>query len=156
MCRELTRAARRVNVGANFMSCVCRTLLLIAFTLGGGIAAIAQGYPFKPVRLILPFAAGGSSDYTARIIAQKLTETWRQQVIVDNRAGASGLIGMQIVAKAAPDGYTLLFSSSSTFATAPALTPNMGYDPVRDFAPITLLLVGPNVLTAHPSLPRSL
>lgn len=141
------------SVRAIFMSCVGRALMLLAFTVAGSVAAIAQVYPVKPVRLILPFAPGGSSDYTARVLAQKLTETWRQQVIVDNRAGASGVIGMQIAAKSAPDGYTLLFASSSTFATGPSLTPNLPYDPVRDFAPITLLVVGPNILTAHPSLP---
>jgi tripartite-type tricarboxylate transporter receptor subunit TctC len=87
------------------------------------------------------------------MLAQKLTESWRQQVIVDNRAGGAGVIGVQLAASAAPDGYTLLFASSSTFASAPNLTPNLPYHPLRDFAPVTLAILGPNILTAHPSLP---
>jgi tripartite-type tricarboxylate transporter receptor subunit TctC len=117
-------------------------------------AALAQSYPLKPVRFIVAFAAGGNTDFVARTIAQKLTESWRQQVIVDNRAGGSGVIGVQLAARAAPDGYTILIASSSTFATMPALTPgSLPYDPIRDFAPITLAVLVPNMLTAHPSVP---
>ena len=110
-------------------------------------------YPVKSIRLIVPFAAGGASDFTARTLAHRLSLRWGQQVIVDNRAGGTGVIGVQIAANAAPDGYTLLFASSSTLATAPALSPNLPYDPVKDFTPITLVVLSPNVLTAHPSLP---
>ncbi len=110
-------------------------------------------YPIKSIRLIVPFAAGGSSDYTARTLAHKISASWGQQVVVDNRAGGTGVIGVQLAAKSAPDGYTILFASSSTFATAPALNPNLPYDPVKDFAPISLVVLGPNILTAHPSLP---
>ena len=110
-------------------------------------------YPVKSIRLIVPFAAGGSSDYTARTLAQKLSASWGQQVVVDNRAGGSGVIGVQMAAKSAADGYTILFASSSTFATGPALNPKLPYDPVKEFAPISLVVLGPNVLTAHPSLP---
>jgi tripartite-type tricarboxylate transporter receptor subunit TctC len=116
-------------------------------------AAQAPLYPTKPVRLIVPFAAGGSSDYTARVLAQKISVSWGQQVIVDNRAGGSGVIGVQLAANSSPDGYTILFASSSTFATGPALNPKLPYDPVKDFAPISLVVLGPNVLTTHPSLP---
>ena len=116
-------------------------------------AAAQTAYPTKSIRLIVPFAAGGASDFTARTLAHRISVRWNQQVVVDNRAGATGMIGVQIAAAAAPDGYTILFASSSTFATAPALTPNLPYDPVKDFVPIALVVLGPNVLTAHPSLP---
>ena len=121
--------------------------------LAAATAPAQTQYPSKSIRLIVPFAAGGASDFTARTLAHRLSLRWGQQVIVDNRAGATGVIGVQIAANAAPDGYTLLFASSSTLATAPALTPNLPYDPVKDFAPITLVVLSPNVLTAHPSLP---
>jgi tripartite-type tricarboxylate transporter receptor subunit TctC len=137
-----------------------RVITTRACILLGAVAAVAVAtataqtqYPAKPIRLIVPFPAGGASDFTARTLAHRISANWRQQVIVDNRPGATGLIGMQLGAKAAPDGYTLLFASSSTFATAPSLTPNLPYDPVKDFAPIALVVHGPNVLTAHPSLP---
>jgi tripartite-type tricarboxylate transporter receptor subunit TctC len=98
-------------------------------------------------------APGGSADFIARTFTQKITESWRQQAIVDNRAGGTGTIGMQLVAKAAPDGYTVLVSAASGFATAPSLTPKLPYDPVRDFSPVTLVVISPNMLTAHPSVP---
>ncbi|HTD89780.1 MAG TPA: tripartite tricarboxylate transporter substrate binding protein [Burkholderiales bacterium] len=110
-------------------------------------------YPAKSIRLIVPFAAGGASDFTARTLAHRISAHWGQQVVVDNRAGGTGVIGVQIAAAAAPDGYTILFASSSTFATAPALNPNLPYDPVKDFVPIALVVLGPNVLTAHPLVP---
>ena len=139
-------------------SAAVRWLLLGTLVSAPTATATAQTqYPVKSIRLIVPFAAGGASDFTARVLAQKLTESWRQQVIVDNRAGGTGVIGVQLAANAAPDGYTVLFASSSTFASAPNLTPNLPYHPVRDFAPVTLAVLGPNILTAHPSLPaRSL
>ena len=135
-----------------------RCLLLGALAAGVAETAMAQtlrpdAYPLKSIRLIVPFAAGGASDFSARTLAQKLSESWRQQVIVDNRAGGTGVIGVQIAANAAPDGYTVLFASSSTFASAPNLTPNLPYHPIKDFAPVSLVLLGPNLLTAHPSLP---
>ena len=115
--------------------------------------AIAQAYPEKPVRLIVAFPAGGAADLVARSIAQRLTEQWRQQVIVDNRAGAGGVIGTEIAARAAADGYTILFGSSSTFATGPVLQPSLPYHPQRDFAPITLTTLIPNIVVAHASVP---
>ncbi|MCE9642138.1 MAG: tripartite tricarboxylate transporter substrate binding protein, partial [Betaproteobacteria bacterium] len=116
-------------------------------------AAFAQTYPARPVRFIVPSAAGGSADLIARTLSQKLTERWGQQVIVDNRAGAGGAIGMQVAAKASPDGYTILLAGSSHLATGPAMTPDMGYDPIKDFAPVTLVALLPNILLAHPSVP---
>jgi tripartite-type tricarboxylate transporter receptor subunit TctC len=131
-----------------------RSFLLCSLVVLTAATATAQTpYPAKSIRLIVPFAAGGSSDFTARKLAHRISTSWGQQVIVDNRAGGTGVIGMQIAAKAAPDGYTMLFASSSTFATAPAISANLPYDPVKDYTPISLVVLGPNVLTAHPSLP---
>lgn len=113
----------------------------------------AQSYPEKPVRLVVAFPSGGAADLVARQIAQRLTEQWRQQVIVDNRSGAGGVIGTEIAARGAPDGYTVLFGSSSTFATGPVLQKNLSYHPQRDFSPITLTTLIPNIIVAHGAVP---
>lgn len=113
----------------------------------------AQQYPFKPVRLVVPFAPGGPMDILSRAIGEKLTARLGQQIIVDNRSGASGLIGAGIVARAAPDGHTLLAGHSGTHVVNVSLFKNPGYDPVRDFAPITLTAVLPMALVVHPSIP---
>ena len=114
-------------------------------------AAIAQpAYPNKPIRLIVPFPAGGSVDVTSRALAQKLSEQLGQQVIVDNRPGAGGNIGMDAVAKSASDGYTLGMGALSTHAVNPALFAKMPYDAVKDFAPVSLVVVTPNVLVTNP------
>jgi tripartite-type tricarboxylate transporter receptor subunit TctC len=115
--------------------------------------AFAQtNYPAKPVRLVAPFTAGGPVDITARILAQKLTDAWGHQVVVENRTGASGMIGAELVAKSPADGYTLL-ANSSIHVIVPSLFPKMAYDPVRDFAPITVVSSSPLLLVATPSLP---
>ena len=106
-------------------------------------------YPNKPIRIINTTSAGGPAEQVARIMGQRLTEAWGQQVVVDNRAGAAGTIGAEIVARAAPDGYTLLLSSISNAISA-ALYPKLNFDIVRDFAPITLLATTPGVLVVHP------
>src|SRR5450759_3461012 len=124
-------------------------LLLAFFTC----AAAAQSYPGKPVRIVVPFAPGGGVDLTARILAQKLTERVGQSFIVENRTGASGIIGTELVAKAPPDGYTLLVGSQTTHAVVPALYGKVGYDAVRDFAPVTVIATSPLLIVAHPSLP---
>ena len=116
-------------------------------------AAWAQDYPAKSVRVIVPWAAGGSTDSISRILAAKLTEYTGQQFIIDNRAGATGTIGHALVAKTAPDGYTLLVGSNSTFAIAPHLYKALQYDNDTAFAPISLVAVNPQILTAHASLP---
>lgn len=116
-------------------------------------SAHAQTYPDKPIRLVVAFPAGGAADLVGRAIAQRLTEQWKQQVIVDNRSGAGGVIGTEIAAHAAADGYTILFGSSSTFATGPVLQPNLPYHAQRDFAPITLTTLIPNIIVAHASVP---
>src|SRR6184192_2526367 len=119
-------------------------------------SALAQGFPSKPVRWIVPFPPGGSTDIIARIVAQKLSETWSQPVFVENRAGAAGAIGSDVVAKSAPDGYTLLMGTTSTHAVNPAVNPKLPYDNLADFTPVTLVATFPNVLVAHPSTASSL
>jgi tripartite-type tricarboxylate transporter receptor subunit TctC len=116
-----------------------------------GMGASAQSYPVKPVRIVVPFPPGGSADTVARVLAQKLAPALGQQVVIDNRGGASGAIGAEHVAKSAPDGYTLLDAASSQ-AVNPALR-KVPFDTLRDFAPISMLFVAPNLLVAHPSLP---
>jgi len=113
----------------------------------------AAPFPSKPVRLVVPFPPGGPLDVTGRAIAQKLTEAWGQSVVVDNRPGAGGNIGADLVAKSAPDGYTVVMGALSTHAVNPSLYPSMPYDAIRDFAPITLVAVTPNVLVVNPALP---
>ncbi len=130
---------------------VTRTVASFAVGLVFAAAASAQsGYPNKPIRLIVPFPAGGSVDVTSRALAQKLSEQLGQQVIVDNRPGAGGNIGMDAVAKSAADGYTLGMGALSTHAVNPALFAKMPYDAVKDFAPISLVVVTPNVLVTNP------
>jgi tripartite-type tricarboxylate transporter receptor subunit TctC len=112
-----------------------------------------QAYPNKAIRIVVPFPPGGGADMTARPIAQKLSERWGQPVIIDHRGGASGMIGADILAKAPPDGYTLMVGSSGEAALNVAIFPKMPYDPVRDFAPITLATLTPIALVVHPSVP---
>ncbi|MBI2294557.1 MAG: tripartite tricarboxylate transporter substrate binding protein [Betaproteobacteria bacterium] len=111
-----------------------------------------QAYPVKPIRIVVPFAPGGPNDILARLIGQKLTEAWGQQVIVENRPGGGTVIGTEVVARSPPDGYTLLMVSTS-HTTNPSLLRKLPYDPVRDLEPVILVASSPNVLVAHPSLP---
>ena len=130
-----------------------RTLLagvLLAFLPA---AVLAQGaYPAKPVRLIVAFPPGGSTDIIARLVGQKLSERLGQQVIIDNRGGAGGMIGTEIAARSSPDGYTLTMGTTSTHVIAPAAYPNVKYDPVKDFVPMTLVASTPYLLVLHPSV----
>ncbi len=116
-------------------------------------ASHAQSYPSKPVRVVVGFAPGGASDIVARILAQKLGEVWGQTVVVENRPGASGIIGADAVARAAPDGYTLLVSSQTSTAVAPSMYVNLPYDALKDFAVVTVIGLTPMILVVHPSLP---
>jgi len=116
-------------------------------------AALAQTYPAKPVRMVVPFPAGGATDIVARLVAQKMTEAFGQQVLIDNRAGAAGTIGSDAVAKAAPDGYTLLVGPSSTHAIAQSLYAKLAYESIRDFTPVAGLATSTITLSAHPSVP---
>ena len=121
-------------------------LLLVA-------CAHAQTYPTKTIRIVTPYAPGGTADILSRVVAQKLAETWKQQVVVDNRPGASGMIGAEIAAKAAPDGYTVLMAYTAEIAITQSLFKEMTYDPVRDLAPVTLAAITPMIFVVHPSLP---
>ena len=129
------------------------TFALLILSLATTSLAHAQTYPAKPVRIIVGLAAGGTTDVFTRTLAQRLTEAWGQNVIVENRPGASGMIGAEAVAKAAPDGYTLLVSPQTSLAVAPALYGKASYDTVKDFAPVSLLGSTPLVMIVHPSFP---
>jgi tripartite-type tricarboxylate transporter receptor subunit TctC len=113
---------------------------------------VAQSYPSKPIRLISPYPPGGANDILARIISPKLGENLGQQIVVENRAGATGNIGAELVARAAPDGYTLLMGQASNLTINISLMGKLPYDPVKDFAPVTLIATTPNLLVVHPSL----
>ncbi len=125
-------------------------LLVLALT---PCLAYAQAYPSKPIRLVVPYPPGGPLDIMARAIGQKLTEAWGQPVVVDNRAGAGGNIGADLVAKSPADGYTLLMGAVATHAINPTLYGKLAYDPVRDFAPVALVAQVPNILVVNPSVP---
>jgi tripartite-type tricarboxylate transporter receptor subunit TctC len=127
-------------------------LFAAMITLPAGGAWAQAGYPVKPVRLVVPSSPGGGTDITARILAPKLTELLGQQVVVENRAGAGTMIGIEVVAKSAPDGYTLLMGLS-TLAINPAMYKKVPYDAVRDFTPISQIITAPNMLVVHPSIP---
>jgi len=118
-------------------------------------AACAQPYPVKPVRLVVTYTAGGPADIAARALAQKLAEMWGQQVVVDNRAGAGGIIGTELVAKAAPDGYTLLHGTAAGLIINPLLVKKLSYDTFRDFAPVSMVVIVPQLLVTHPALPAT-
>ena len=123
-----------------------------AMTLAATVS-IAQSYPAKPVRLVVPFPPGGPADSVARILAQKLTDALGQNVVVDNRAGATGTIGAGIVAKSPPDGYTLLLGTSNELAMSPGLFEKLPYEPTRDFTPLSNVINFPNILVVNPHLP---
>jgi len=118
-----------------------------------GASCMAQTYPSRPVRIIVPFAPGGGSDIFGRTLAVRLSEALGPQVLVENRPGGNTLIGAELAARAAPDGYTLFLSTNGTVAINPSLYKKLPYDAVKDFAPVSLIGVGPNVLVVHPSLP---
>jgi len=120
--------------------------------LAAGIANAQSGWPERPVRVIVPYPAGSSSDVAARIIGNELSTRLGQQFVVDNRPGASGNIGSDVIAKAAPDGYTIGLATTSTHAVAPSLAPGVPYDPIKSFAPITLISNSPYVLVVYPGL----
>lgn len=133
------------------------SVVLAATGVVHSFTAQAQGYPVRPVRIVVPFPAGGNADILARVLAQKLGESLGQGVVVDNRAGASGIIGTEAVAKSAADGYTLLMGTTGTHTTNPAVFAKLPYDPVKDFAPISNFADSPFLLVVHPSVPaRSL
>src|SRR5919106_789952 len=136
------------------MSCMYHPLRLVALAVAALAPAtlLAQEYPAKPIRWIIPYPTGGTSDFLARLIGQKLTDAWKQPVLVDNRSGANGNIGTELAAKVPPDGYTLLLVAS-TFTMNPAVYPNLPFDSERDFTGVTTILWQPYLLSVHPSLP---
>ncbi|MCC6532770.1 MAG: tripartite tricarboxylate transporter substrate binding protein [Burkholderiales bacterium] len=124
-----------------------------AFLIAAAVSDLhAQPYPSRPIRFIVPFAPGGTNDIVARLVATKFTEAWGQPVIVDNRGGASGVIGTELTAKATPDGYTLLMANVN-LATNPSLVKKLPYDTLRDLSPVALIATSPTVLVVHPALP---
>ena len=134
-----------------FENLACHTALVLAAAFACA-SAWPQEYPNRPIRMIVPFSAGGATDLLSRELGHALTERWRQQVVIDNRPGAGGIIGLDLGAKATPDGYTLVMCSSSTLAIGPALGTKLPYHPIRNFTPITEAAIIPIVLVAHPSL----
>jgi tripartite-type tricarboxylate transporter receptor subunit TctC len=128
-------------------------LLAAALLFPGTLAAQTDSYPSRPIRIVVAFTAGGTTDIIARLVGKKMTDAWGQPVVIDNRPGAGGNLGSNIVAKAAPDGYTLLIGSVGPLAVNATLYPNMPYDNLKDFAPICLVAEVSNMLVVHPSVP---
>jgi tripartite-type tricarboxylate transporter receptor subunit TctC len=136
------------------MKMLIRRAAALAFALGIPFLAFAQdAYPTRPVRIIVPFAAGGVADALPRIVGEKLSQKWGQPVIVENKVGASGNIGMAEGARAAPDGYTLVLAPAGNLTVNPTLFPKLPFDTYADLTPVTLLAQSPNVLVVHPSVP---
>ncbi len=133
--------------------CIARHALWGVLCVGFCASALAQDYPSKPLRFIAPNLPGGPTDILARLIAQKLAESLGQPVVVENRAGAAGNIGTEVAAKSPPDGYTLLSGNVATFGANVSLYKRLGFDPIKDFAPVVLVATQPNILVVHPSLP---
>ena len=132
-----------------------RIWFALCFALVTQQLAHAQAYPTRPVRLVVPYPAGGPTDFVGRAVGQKLGELLGQQVVVDNRPGAGTIIGSELVMRAAPDGYTLLFGTGGGTFLAPLMLPKVPYDPHRDFLPVAMLVVSPQVLVVHPSVPAN-
>lgn len=137
------------------MTCFAKPLIAIFGSLLIAIApnALAQAYPSKPIRIIVPFPPGGGNDVIARVVAQKLSERLGQQVVVDNKAGANGIVGLQALMQAPADGYTLAVAAAGPMAVNPSLYDKLPYDPLKDFAPITNMVNFPLLLVTHPSVP---
>src|SRR5262245_1484594 len=165
LCREL---CRRTGKGAGTISYRSRsrrqtmksvgfvvTLVLLAFSAAGAVAQSAGQFPNRPLRYIVPFPPGGSTDIVARIVAAALSDGLGQQVVIDNRGGAAGTLGAEIASHAALDGYTLFACNIASLAVSPALYKKLGYDPVAGFAPVGLIGSTANSLVVHPSVPAS-
>jgi len=133
----------------------CAVVLVVAVLLTSANASLAQSYPDKPIRIVVTFPAGGPTDAVARPISQSLSSTWGQPVIIDNRGGAGGIVGTEIVAHSAPDGYNLLIGTAGGMSINPSLHAKLSYDPFKDFAPISMLVINPQILVMHPALAAS-
>ena len=125
--------------------------LVLALTLAESTAA--QGYPVKPIRFVVPYVPGGNTDILSRLLGQKLNEAWRQQVIIDNRPGAAGTVGAELVARAPADGYTIIMGTFGNIIVANSLYKSLKYDPLKDFAPVALVSLPPGILVEHPAVP---
>src|SRR5688572_854906 len=152
---DTSRRMIALAVSRSFMPPLATFLTVVAAFVAPSASAQtgAAAYPAKPIRLVVPFAAGGALDVVGRIVGAKLTESWGRQVLIDNRLGAAGNIGAEFVAKAPPDGYTLLMSSVTTQAISMSLLEKPPYDFVRDYAAIALTSSAPLALVVHPALP---
>ena len=137
----------------NTITLPIQTRCCLAVALLAATAAAAQDYPNKAIRIVVPFPPGGATDVVTRIVAQKLTDQFGRQVVAENRGGAGGIVGSEAVAKAAPDGYSLVMGTTGTHAINATLYPRLSYDPVRDFAPVTRTALLPNLIVEHPSIP---
>jgi len=131
----------------------CGIAVLLGASASWAMAQSAQQFPNRALRMVIHFPPGGPTDFVGRALGQKLSEAWKQQVLVENRPGAGGIIGIESVLRAPPDGYSLLFGTGGSLALAPALNPKLPYNVFTDLAPITLLVVNPQILVVHPSLP---
>jgi tripartite-type tricarboxylate transporter receptor subunit TctC len=134
------------------LSVVCARLMAAAMACAA-IGGWAQPYPAKPIRIIVPFPAGGTADIMGRVVGQKMTETWGQQVLIDNRSGAGGNIAAELAAKSAPDGYTLFLCTVGTHAVHQTLYEKLPFDPIKDFSAVAYIAGVPNVVVVHPSIP---
>lgn len=130
-------------------------LAVLAAMCSTAPAVHAQSYPAKPIRMVVHFPPGGPTDLVARLLAQKMSETWGQQVLVDNRPGAGGVVGVEAVVRAAPDGYTLLFATGGSMSITPAIGTKVSYNVFTDLAPVSLVVINPQILVLHPSVPAS-
>ena len=132
-----------------------KALLVAGALLAGSLPASAQPYPNRPLRIVVPFPPGGGTDIGTRIVAQKLQEAWGQAVIVENKPGAAGIVGTELTAKSAPDGYTFMMGNIGTHAINVSLYKKLAYDPVKDFAPVSMVADLPLLLLVHPSVPAN-
>lgn len=135
------------------MKTILKAIALLMLACAGAGAALAQQYPAKPIRMIIGFPPGGGTDIIGRIVAQRMAEGLKQQILPDNRGGASGQIAAELAAKAPPDGYTVMMAHIAAMSILPSLYPKLPYDPVRDFAPVSLVAISPQMVVVHPSLP---
>src|SRR5881394_4469144 len=132
---------------------ILRALAAIGLLLASAASLAADPFPSKPVKIIVPYAAGGVADLLPRVVGEKLSQIWKQPVVIENKPGASGNIGMELAARAEPDGYTLVLAPTGNLTVNPILFPNLPFNPQKDLSPITILASSPNVLVVHPAVP---